>query len=886
MAFDHVAYMSQVINPLRDHPGGVPANDLAGQYAVTPDMTAGELRTRLREVRSLWQRRQGGVGAAANVCAQLIGRDERLRAEHGDAMYDPGWWTRQARAHEDAVHAESRRFAEVLRNAYGAVGRITAEQLAAIATQWPSLSKLGADEAVRLAGLRLVEPIELPAASGLPGSAYRRLLDLQRQLDVPTVVQLIRPELTGDSFALLGRDAVDLGLETLARRRQEMERAADSHELRAGKEALGLLDTAARNGVDLRTVALFQLVERLQDLRARNLADALLIESATGAGLLLPDAQTVVSNLPAPTVTGPADRVRELLAEGQLRAAAQAVAQVPETDPAHAELRQTVGGLTDRVDELRRDAEQAIRDGHEEEAAQRLRDALRIADDDEDLRRRAEALPPPPVRELVARVTEQGVRLGWSAPHTAVPELLRYRVVRSDRAPRTAADGDVVVAGLSTPEAVDKDPAPARDLHYGVFASTGGDWSRAAVTVERVLPPVTAVQVRTQHDEIVCSWRVHPAAETVRVRRTTGRPPTGPDDGTPIACTRAGLTDDAGDADVFYGIVAVYRDAAGAEAFARTVVARATTGQAAPPFVSRIRVHAVAVDASTATANVTWAAPAAGTVSVRRSDAPPAWPAGATVSRGDVEAYGEPLIGDRLVQGPEVQLEATVPSGRHYYTAFTLHPTADTAIVGEPVAVAVIEPVTRLLARRNGGEVTVSWVWPPSVNLAEVTFTPAGAATPSARELVSRGQFTAKGCHLPIGHTGGRVAVQSVVRGMGGESKSSAVTAPVDGTAATVSWQVVKAGGFLSRRRELRLTTDTRCEGVEVRLVAGPGDVLPVRAEQGIPVAHLAGLELDPDVPEAVPFTMPAKVRWLRCFVTRPAGVRVNDPPIDEMKVS
>jgi len=890
MAFDQSSYVREVINPLRDHPGGLPATDLARHYAITPGMPAEEIRAQLKQVRNLWQRKLGGAGAAAAVCAQLISRDERLQAEHGNAMADPKWWRGQEQQRDRAVQAESQRFAEVLRNAYGAVGRVTAEQLAAIAQQWPELSRGGVDEAVRLAGLRLVEIVELPSSSGL-GSSYRRLVELQKQLGVRTVVQLVRPELVGGSFTLLGADAVTLDADTVDEQRRAMEQVADANEVRARKEALGLLDTALRHGVDLRTVALFQIVERLQDLRARNLADAFLVESATDAGLALAEAQAVVSNLSAAVVAGPAERIRDLLTDGQLLAADQALPQLPAADPDRPELQQAIETRLEQVRKLRQSAETAIRERREEDAATDLRDALRIAADDEELRRRAETLPPPPARDPVARATDQGVRLSWSPPRTAVPELLRYRVVRSGQPPRTAADGEVIADDLTTTEAVDLGAPPARELHYGVFASTGGDWSRPATAVERLLPAVSAVQVRIQPNEIACSWRVHPAAESVRVRRTLGRAPASPDDGVEVNATRAGLYDDTAgdDADRFYGIVAVYRDDTGAEAGAPMVVARATLGQAAPPFVERMRVHATAVDAQTATVHLTWPAPATGTVSVRRAGLRPTWPAGTTISRAEAEGYGEPLIGDRLVQGPESQLEAVVPSGQFFYTAFTLHPTAGTAIVGEPVSVGVTEPVGQLRVRRIGSEATVAWVWPPSVSLAEVAFTPSGAGRPSVRERVSRGQLTANGCRIPVGSSGGRITVQGVVRGSGGEAMSAAAVATVDGVAGTLDYELLRVGGLFSRKRLLRVTVDQPCAGVELILVAAPGLVLPIRPEQGRAAVHVTGLALTPELPWEAPFTLPSgppKPRWLRCFVKQPAGVRVTDPPIDEMKVS
>jgi hypothetical protein len=201
----------------------------------------------------------------------------------------------------------------------------------------------------------------------------------------------------------------------------------------------------------------------------------------------------------------------------------------------------------------------------------------------------------------------------------------------------------------------------------------------------------------------------------------------------------------------------------------------------------------------------------------------------------------------------------------------------------------VTEPVGQLRVRRTGSEANVAWVWPPSVSLAEVTFTPAGAGLPSVRERVSRGQFTANGCRIQVGTGGGRITVQGVVRGAGGEAVSAAAVATVDGVAATLGYELLRVGGFISRKRLLRVSVDQPCEGVELILIAAPGQVMPVRAEQGERAVHVTNLSLTPGVPWEAPFTIRSgapKIRWLRCFVKQPAGVRVSDPPIDEMKVS
>ncbi|MGW1060427.1 hypothetical protein [Micromonospora rubida] len=886
MAFDQRAYLRDVIMPLRDQPGGLSPTDLARHYAVTPDMSPAQLREHLTAIRRLWNQRSGGVDAGARICAQLFSRDEQLRAEHGADMFEPRWWRERAEEHDRGSRAESERFARDLARSYGALGRITRGQLKEVAGHWPGLDPGQIDEAVRRAGLAVVDPVELPAGSGMERTAYRALVRLQDLLGVPTVVQVVHPE--GAPFRLLGPEAVALDAATVRARAQEANRLADATAVRTRKEALGLLERAVGDGVDLRALAVFQVVERLRAGRARGIADGMLVPIATDAGLAQGDAQSVVASLPvdADPEASPADRIRDLVADGQLLAARQALAVLPADDPHRDELHSQVDALLGEVESLRRAADEAARTEREEEAARLLRSALRIAGDDDGLADRLGALAPPPPRDLSARAVDTGVRLTWTAPPTPAAEV-RYRVVRADRPPRSSTDGEVVVEGSLT-ETTDGAPPPARTQYYGVFASVGGDWSRPATVRILVVPPVVAVRVWVRPDEISCAWRAHPAAEGVRVRRTLGRPPVSPQDGEPVTAGHTGLSDDTGDGrtDRYYGIVAVYRDEHGEEVASPLVVARATLHGTAPPHVERLRAHVTAVDAQTATAHLAWLTPSGGTVSVRRSELTPSWAAGDRIRRDELEGYGEALVSDRLEQGAETLLEVTVPSGRFVYVPFTVDAATGTAVVGEPVLLGVAEPVQQLVARRTGDEVNVAWVWPSSVHLAEVTFTsPHGP--PVVRRL-TRNQFTESGCRIPVSSGGGRVSVRTVERGPAGETFSVPESVPVDRVPVAVGYHLQRAGGPFSRKRLLSVDVDRPCEGVELLLVAAAGLAMPVRPEQGTVVARVTGLCLQPDAPWQMPFTMPsglARPYWLRCFVIRPTGARVTDP-IHEMKVS
>ncbi|GAA1635895.1 hypothetical protein [Actinoplanes couchii] len=878
MAFDPRTYLRDVVNPLRDRAGSLPG-DLARHYAVGPGMSSTEITGQLVKVRSLWRRQSGGAGAAARVCARMITRDEQLRREHGDRMHDPAWWRERAEQDRRGAVAEGGRLADELREAYGPVGLISRDRLDAVARHYPALDRAAVGEALRRAGLTVAEPVALPADSSLDARAYRNLSDVLGKIGVPTVVHLLHPGL--GTFTLLN-GAPPLDRELLAERRAAANTAADAIGTRLRKEAYGILATALDTGADLRRLALFQLVDLLRRDRGDR-PDSSLIRTAVDTGLDPAEARTLVFSLPAEQAADPAGRIRALVEDGRLLAARQALAALPAAHPENAELSDLVTRRLDEARALRDRSDQALHAGRESEAALMLRDAQRIAADDEDLERRLAALPPPPARDLVARPRDHGVVLSWTGPG---PGPLRYRVVRGDTPPTTPGDGELV-GEVDGTELTEELTEPGRPRHYAVFAGSGaGTWSRPVTVAITVLPPVSAVQVRAGPAEVFLSWQAHPRAERVRVRRTVGRRPAGDDDGEPIPGGAGGLYDriPADGSDRWYSLVAVYRDAAGAEVTAPAVVVRAGAPTDAPPWAERLTVHLTPLDRGTATARITWATPAAGRVSVRRSERPPGWAAGDTVAEAEVLAWGEPLIAERLVQGPETRIEVTVPSGRQVYVPFTLDGSG-TAVVGEPAAVGVVEPVRQLHARRTGDEITLTWVWPASVSLVEVVYTPDDGR--EVRRRMTRGQVADTGCRITA-PVAGEIAVRAVLRGRGGDLMSLPETVPVDGVATVLHYHLPRVGGLFGQgRRLLRVTVDRVCEDVELHLVVAGGPAMPTRPEQSESLLRFTGLTLAPGDPWEVPFTVAKRPKpyWLRCFVVRPHGIRVVDP-IDDMKVS
>jgi hypothetical protein len=898
MTFDSARYEREVIRPMRGRHGRLADEDLLRRYAVDPQMSPAELQSHLRQLRTYWNQTAGGPDSKAHVCKQLLSADEELRRTVGEQMNQPAWWAEQAQRQEGVSRAAIAQLVTDLTEAYGSVKQVTGAQLTGVSAHYPALSEAQVQAAARKAGLRVIEAVELPTGSGLDRIAYQQLGQKLRELTVPTVVHLLHPELNKPftlvrSFGVPGGPRLELTAAVVAQRSAAAERAADSPVARARKAALRLLDSGLKTGADLRTIALFQVVERLSAARAEGLADVLLVRQATRIGLTQEDADLLVASLP--TVLGSAHsgagRIRDLLADGQLRAAQQALTGLPSTDPERADVQEQVRQRQAEFERLLQAADDALRARREEEAERLVRDAQRIAADDPDLETRVGRLPLPPPRELAAVERDAAVRLTWQPPSSAAREV-RYRVVRGEgRVPASPGDGVEIEETTST-RSTDPTPPVAQETHYAVFATAdrGGIWSRAATTSIRLVPVVGEVTLDTRADQIAASWTAHPSLVKVLVRRTNRRPPAGADDGKPLSAGRTSFVDRAvseGE-QYYYGITAVYHDERRREVRSATTVVPASPRSEARP-LDGLEVLPIAADRGAVRVRLSWPT-AAGQIRVRYASAPPVWEFGAVISVAELDRFGREAVGALEVDGARTVLEVDVPTGPRVYVPFAIGGSG--AVVGRPVEVGQTEPVRQLQARRTGAQLVLSWIWPVEVNLAEVTWVRPDD-DPLIRRLTRSEYLNGSGCVLPVGHGGGRATVVALTIGpTGTPGRSAPSEVEVAGRAIGISYQLSRSPGLrnrLSRRRLLRLVADQSCTGVALAVVVTPGLVMPLRVEQGTVVERFTDLAFSPGAPLAFELELPDGVRkpyWIRCFATSPEHVTMVDPPVAELKVA
>lgn len=537
-AFDPKEYEQRVVRPLRGRTGRLP-DDLVTRYAVELEFSDEDLAARLTQVRAHWNKAVSSVSKSSflrRVYQALLSADEELRREHGDDMLRISWWREHERSRAGARKQRTDELVAMLREEFGDLGLITAGQLEAIRESFGRLGPEDVDRALETAGVRQSTPVALPRASGLGRTLYRRLHDLLAETGVAAgIPELLHGELRDlrllDEFASTPERSAGL---TGAAVRQAIDRENRRDGNRAAREALGILDTAVhRDGVDLRELALFHLLDGVRRHHDNRAPTSVLLRELRACQLDETEARNVVvSVLDEDRGDGaePPDglsAVHRQLADGLLREAERTAATIADPEQSSS-ARTSVQQQASRVRELREGARRALVADNEAEARKQLAEAARLAADDEELEAELGRIPPPPVLEVAATPDGSGARVSWRAP-AEHGEGTRYRLVRrKDRAPSDSDDGDVVAEDTAT-VVLDAEPSAAIRLRYAVFAaSRGGFWSRPAQTECEVLPPVHDVRLRSRAGVVEASWKVPSDVVAVDVRRLDGAVDDGP----------------------------------------------------------------------------------------------------------------------------------------------------------------------------------------------------------------------------------------------------------------------------------------------------------------------------------------------------------------------
>jgi hypothetical protein len=371
-----------------------------------------------------------------------------------------------------------------------------------------------------------------------------------------------------------------------------------------------------------------------------------------------------------------------------------------------------------------------------------------------------------------------------------------------------------------------------------------------------------------------------PDAQEVRVIRSAqGMPPTR----VPVTGNSCRLTGLAEGQAQHFEVTAIYRGLGGEELVSAAAQINATPRSEAQP-IPRLRARPVEVSGAVKV-RVTWTPVDNSEVRIMRSDSAPGWPMGTWISAEQMTQFGHELTGRRVSGDRETGIEAELPPGVHHLVPFSIGGTG--IVTGRPAAVGITDPVRHLVVTPFDSYATASWEWPSSSQLAEVSWELDGDADCI---VIGQAQYRAEGgARVPLGRGLCAVEVRAMIMADGVRFTSPPVRVVVDSvTDVAVSYTVSAApsvGPFGGRSKRVAFTCAERCQGVQVRMIALPGRVMPARAEGGVVLLDTS-LNLEPGVPVEHHVTVPRHVKrpyWVRCFIVG-GRARLIDPPILNMK--
>ena len=528
LPFDQEQYRTEVLDPARRNTQELPG-DLLVRYAVPPaaEQDAVGFREHLEKVEKYWRSLGQQHRSYRQLTNRLLAAHEQLR-ERWELSY--AFFVDQSREHRQEALAKLENRIRVLAQE-GPVPRAQLDQIVASLSTRPTESELA--ELLSRLDVVVVELWSLPAPASLTqlGELAKNLSVLGLRLAAEAVLgtEAVRAGFRiRHGFRLVAGNA-GLTKSEIESARDRLDTKPQNQSKTAAATVLGILLTVAANPADLDHLLLWQLIDQL---KSSQLPIRAVVQDAVELGLDRAEATELAHTLAAQT-GDPAEETRRdihaALNRGELREAQRLSASLPAKD----ELRITVEQQVEAVERHRRAADEAHRDGQDEEAAKILTQAIRIASDDEELRTSLLRLAPPMPVGVRAQVDGDQVRLGWDEP-PGLTEGLTYLVVRRSGPGGSAGEPRTWPKVAETREltATDAEPPLGEELDYVVLATRGGAWSDgAAIACPIVAPEVTDFRTVSRDLVVFGSWQPHRRAHRwscsgprVRRRRRHRRP--------------------------------------------------------------------------------------------------------------------------------------------------------------------------------------------------------------------------------------------------------------------------------------------------------------------------------------------------------------------------
>lgn len=454
--------------------------------------------------------------------------------------------------------------------------------------------------------------------------------------------------------------------------------------------------------------------------------------------------------------------------------------------------------------------------------------------------------PPPPPDGVRAEVSERTIRLKWS--HTRASGTLRFSVVRkAGGTPSNVGDG-TVVAETGAAHFDDVGIQTGIPWFYAVFSRRSGIPSTvAAVSGPHLLvAEVGHLEVLGGNGQVSLRWSPPDGSVGVEVWRREGASPVRPGEGQRVTISGdtavdVGLTN----GNVYgYLVVTLFPDASRPGHRVPTPGRQITC----TPIVLPAAVTDLEARRDEETVLLKWTPPPLpADVQIRQTKAMPEYSPGRAVPVVAANRFGDPVP----VSGRGSAQVVIEGRGRFFFVPLSV--VADTAVLGTPVAVTLMDEVTALTARRNGQNIILMWNWPKDARDAQVAYSydafPEDAVEGNATRLnVARAEYERTGCWELRNATRQRHYFSVFVKDPDGDFFSSgAHVLESMGQTTTVSYSVVVKKGLLKRGiREAWV--ELRCDGVQslrgIRII-GKQRNPPTSASDGVLLGEVPSLSFE-----------------------------------------
>jgi hypothetical protein len=398
----------------------------------------------------------------------------------------------------------------------------------------------------------------------------------------------------------------------------------------------------------------------------------------------------------------------------------------------------------DKAAEIAKSSQIKLANHRSDEAVLGFESALAVVADLAEAEKGLAQCRPTAPGNVIARIEGEAVQLTWTASSSV--GQLSYAIQRA------AEDGILRDLGVTEEkEWLDKKTQAGSVYRYSVRSVRHKTLSDAAEARVMAVLPVQNASVQARPGAVTGSWTPLPSGAQVTVRRMQGQTPRDIQQGDPVRATAAGFEDTGLVDDIAYHylICALYRDAGGTGTDSVYTDRQGQKWQVSKPQIRVATpsappqaVNELMLTDTPQGLEITWPAPARGTVTVYRSQTriPAGWASGKAISVTEMNAWGTPIA----IAGPNRTQAIQLPAGVSFFVPLTVN--HDLSVMGAAREFVDLADVVQLKALNLNKYIQLSWEWPAACQFVHVAWRkdqfPVSAADPQAKwERCTRGQY-------------------------------------------------------------------------------------------------------------------------------------------------